>query len=232
MSAKDSQPVDPSDFVEDYDEDADEEDDLPVLMSAKQVKLASGVDYEVMHESEVTMVENLVKRYTTEYLFNSISDLQDVDRIIVMELMAHRYSVWQNSGADYFGGEVDQSDLDDRILNASKEVRQIKKALGIDRLTRDKDKGDSVPEYLENLRVRAKEFGVMREQQLDVALALFQKISSLTTLYWNCTEEERKEERAGAEDVLKWLRDEAVPKFEAIDKHFRENEQRYWRHTI
>ena len=89
--AANNQPVDPSEFVEDVEE---EDDDLPVLMSAKQVKLASGVDYEVMHETEVSMVENLVKRYTTEYLFNSISDLQDVDRIIVMELMAHRYSVW------------------------------------------------------------------------------------------------------------------------------------------
>lgn len=231
MAEEDTDPIDPSEFVDGYDSEAEpvsDEEDLPIVASAKAVKLASGADYEVMHETEAQIVNNLVQRYTTEYLFSSISDLQDVDRIIIMELMAHRYSGWQNRGHDYYGQEIDNKDLDERILNASKEVRQIKKALGIDRLTRDKDKGDSVPEYLENLRVRARQFGLMREKQLDVALSKFQKLSGLTTLYWNCTDIERKEEKCTAEDILKWLRDEAIPEFNEIDEYFQEHEQRYW----
>lgn len=231
MADEDTDPIDPSEFVEGYDgsqEPDDSDDELPLLASTKAVRLTSGADFEVMHESEAKLVENLVQRYTTEYMFSSISDLQDVDRIIILEVMAHRYAGWQNKGHDYYGQEVDNKDLDERILDASKEVRQIKKALGIDRLTRDKDKGDSVPEYLENLRVRARKFGIMREQQLDAALSKFQKLSGLVTLYWNCTDIERKEEKCTAEDILIWLRDEAIPEYNAIDEYFQEHDQRMW----
>lgn len=230
MADEDTDPIDPSEFVDGYDgkSEPDDEDDLPIVASTRAVKLASGADFEVMHENEVRMVENLVNRYTTEYMFSSISDLQDVDRIIILEVMAHRYSGWQNRGHDYYNQEIDNKDLDERILNASKEVRQIKKALGIDRLTRDKDKGDSIPEYLENLRVRARKFMINRENQMDVALSKFQKLSGLVTLYWNCTEIERKEEKCTAEDILVWLRDEAIPEFNAVDEYFQEHEQRAW----
>jgi len=219
--------VDPSEFIDEFDDAIDPEQGVS-LTSPQDVTLTSGSHYEVMNAHEAAIVANLVSRYTSEYSFSSISDLQDVDRIIIMELTVYRYGSWQNRGTDYHGDEIDSDQLGTAILNASKEVRQIKKALGIDRVSRDKAKGESVADYLEDLRVRARQFGINRENQLDVALELFQELSGMVTLYWNCDEEERRDEHITSDRIMEWLRDTAIPKFEAVDRHFQVHEQKFW----
>jgi hypothetical protein len=111
----------------------------------------------------------------------------------------------------------------------STELRQLKKQLGLDKATRDKEKGDdSIPNYLQNLLIRAREFGVMREKQLDKALELFQQLRALVTLYQNCDEVERRELNVTVDDLMEWMTTIAFPEFEAVDAYFREHQQRLW----
>lgn len=193
------------------------------------VSLPSGANFSVMTRDEVDYVTDRVARYLKDNHFVNISDLQDVDRMVMMEVLVHRWSLWLSRQKDYFGDDIDEKQLQRIINEYSTEIRLLKKQLGIDKVARDKAKGDdSVGEYLANLRIRAKQFGVMRENQLAKALELFNQLKMLVTLYHNTDEIERREMNCDLPDIIEWLDKIAFPEFDIIDEHFRHNEQRTW----
>lgn len=192
------------------------------------VKLPSGGSFWV-YGREKKYFDDRVKRYLSDNLFTNVADLQDLDRIVTLELFCWRWGVWLSSQTDYWNDPVDEKDLSTYLKNTSAELRALKSSLGIDKVTRDKVKGeDSVSKYISNLMTRAREFGVMREQQLAVAIEVFHDLIGRVTLYENCTEDERRELHADWPDILAWLKDEGIPKFQAVDDHFRQNSQRFW----
>jgi hypothetical protein len=205
-----------------------EEDALPEEHGAYEVTLPSGAKAHVMTEEERDYVADRAVRYTSEYAFSSISDLQDVDRVLMMELVEWRYNRFLTHGIDYNGEFIVQEEIQKSILDISKELRQVKKLLGIDKAAREKLKGESVSDYLDSLRFRAKKFGIMREQQLTKSISLFKELQSLITYHDNCTEVERRENGVTIEDIISWLRDTAFTEFDEIDEHFLKNEQSLW----
>lgn len=215
------------DPVEEFNEDETAEGS-PESHGAYEVTLPSGSKAHVMTEEERSYAEERTHRYTTEYAFSSISDLQDVDRVIMMELADWRYNRWQTHGIDYNGELVDSEEIQKAILDISKEVRQCKKMLGIDKAARDRQKGESVSEYLDSLRFRARQFGVMREEQLTKALTLFNELQALIAYNENCTQEEARENGVTIPDILKWLNEVAFPEFREIDEYFQKNQQSTW----
>lgn len=192
------------------------------------VNTPSGGEFFVLTPEEVTYFSDRAARYLNQNHFQNVTDLQDLDRVLMMELMCWRYALWLSQEHDYWGQGVVLEDLKKNLFEYSRELRLLKKSLGIDKAQREKDKGESVADYLENLRVRAKEFGVMREEQLTKALTLFQELVALLTLHDNCDEIERREQNIETDDLIDWIRTVAVPEFEAVDAYFRSNSQRYW----
>lgn len=188
----------------------------------------SGATYYVLAEEERAYYEDVAARYMSDNQFVNISDVQDLDRVLMMELMVYRWSSWLSREEDYDGVAVDPEALNRAVKDYSTEIRQLKKALGIDKAQREKDKGESVADYIENLKVRAKKFGVMRNKQAAKSIELFKDLESLITFYDNCTEQERKENHVQADDIFEWLREHAIPEFNAIDEEFRKTEQQYW----
>lgn len=192
------------------------------------VVLPSGASFPV-HAQEVEYLTQLAARYLAENHFANVSDFQDVDRMLLMELMCFRWGTWISQGYDYDLGPVDLDELQKAIRTHSGEVRMVKKQLEIDTVSRNRSRGeDSVSGYLSNLLARAKEFGVMRETQLARALNLFQEMKALLTLHLNCDAVERAEMHMELEDVLAWITDVAIPEFDAVDAHFRRHQQRLW----
>lgn len=188
----------------------------------------SGATHEVLTEQEVEYWEGHLSRYMSNLHFSNISDLQELDRVLMQELMVWRWGNWLSMGVDYFGDAVDERILQDQIKSYSTELRLLKKSLGIDKASRDKDRGETVAEYIENLRRRAKEFGYHREKQLSQALILFNDLIALTTLMNNCTPDEQRENHCTPADVLQWIQETAIPEYQAIDEHFRKNQQSTW----
>lgn len=188
----------------------------------------SGADFQVLTPEEVQYFEERAQRYTTDNHFVNVSDFQDVDRMLIMELMCYRWGLWLSQERDYWGNAVDLDALKKALFEYSKELRLLKKSLGIDKAARDKERGENVSDYLENLKMRAKEFGVMREEQLTKCITLFQELSSLVTLYKNTDEVERRESNVELHDIFEWVDQIAIPEFQEIDRHFRENSQKYW----
>lgn len=193
------------------------------------VPLPSGQTFEVMTLSEADRLEELMKAYMDSFEFENPSDLEDLSKIVCNELMIHRWSVWLSSGKDYDGRKADNRDLTKWRNEASTETRQLKKALGIDKATRDKAHGEnSVSQYLTNLRDRANQMGVMRDTQTARAIELINEAISLQEFHDNCTPDERKRFSCTSEDIVTWVRETLSPEFKAIDKHFRETNQKMW----
>jgi hypothetical protein len=193
-----------------------------------EVTLPSGGTFSAsVHEAE--FISDLSRRYTTEFAFQSSSDLSDLDRVVIFEALVRRWGRWLSRRVDDTGLPIDEKTVGDRISNTSSELRQLKKLLGIDKVAREKAKGEgSVPHYIANLLERAKAFGVHRERQLDKALELANQLSSLVVLHRNCTEDERRSLHVTQGDLIEWIETVYIPEFEAIDAHFRANEQRFW----
>jgi len=192
------------------------------------VILPSGAPFHAApHEAE--FVAELSRKYTTEFAFQSSSDLSDLDRVILFETLIHRWGRWLARRVDDTGLPIDERTVGERIGSTSSELRQLKKLLGIDKVAREKAKGEgSVPHYLANLLERAKAFGINRERQLDKALELANQLSSLVTLYRNCNDDERRNLHVTQADLIDWVETVFVPEFEAIDAHFRTHAQKFW----
>ena len=187
----------------------------------------SGAQFAVMTDGEKRYFEKVASDYTNDNRFTNISDLQDLDRILVWETMCWRWGLWLSQEKDYWGNSLDLEQIRRSLNDYSKELRLLKKALGIDKTSRDKDKGEQVATYIMNLGQRAKEFGVMRNQQAVKAITLFQELKALVTFHDNCTEEERRENHIQEKDILEWIRT-VTPEFDEIDEQFRKTSQTYW----
>lgn len=188
----------------------------------------AGGRFTVMTEREEALFNQLVTKYTTHNQFVNISDMQDLERIIYLEVLSLRYANWLSTESDYVGELIDAKQVSSMMKDFSGELRQLKKSVGIDKPSRQREASESVSDFIEQLKVRAKEFGIMREEQLTAALTLFNELIARVTLMDNCTQTEREEQKCRPEDIFKWLREEAFEEFKEIDEHFMQNSQRMW----
>lgn len=202
-----------------------EENDYGVTMYP--VVTPSGGDLSLLTSEEADWYCERRDQYMKQNKFTNQSDLADLDRVLLMETMINRWSTWMSRGFDYMQARVDERQVQKSISDYSKELRQVKKALGIDKATRDKDKQDSVGDFIENLLRRAKEFGVHRNQQYEKAVTLIYEVKAMVRMHDKCDEEERKELDLSPESIMEWIRTNMVEEWDEIDEAFREN-QKTW----
>jgi hypothetical protein len=205
--------------------DEDEADDEESF----EVTSPSGAKVTLMTIDELEHYNRIADRYRQDNSFKNISDLLELDRILTFEIAAYRASQWLTMGEDYKGRKINANELQKSLDIFSREIRGIKKDLGIDKATRDKDQGESVADYVKNLGVRAKEWGITRNKQAVRAITILMELRGLITLYENSNAAERKEFNANLEDIVGWLKDQ-FKEFDEIDAALRENQQ-YWIRT-
>jgi hypothetical protein len=210
-------------------------DQYQVVEDGLPVQLPSGAEFTVLTQSEVDYVRARVDQYKSTYRWENVSDVQDVDRIVIFELLVYRWGSDMARGRDIHGDETDDANLQKRVKEISAEIRQIKAQMGMDKASRDKENDESsVSAYLDRLRKRAKEFGIMREEQFDKALELTHSLIALYQLHINCDDTERRQEQCEAQDIVDWIGEVYKPQFEAVDAHFRNRPdgQRAWAGTL
>jgi hypothetical protein len=212
---------------EDLDSLVEEVGEAIAAIPVPTVITPSGAEMKLLTEAEKANYEQVSKRYTSDNIFTNISDLQELDRILTMETLCYRWSQWLLEEKDYYGDPVNVADLKKNIEDYSKEVRLVKKALGIDKATREKDHGETVADYINSLRLRAKEFGIVRNEQAVKAITLWQELIGIVTFHLNCSPDERDEFKAHEKDVIAWINSK-MDEFNEIDAKFRETSQKYW----
>jgi len=210
-------------MTDDFDISQIIDNDDEGLVLGVDVTTPSGATIKVMNQSEADYYDQVHKRYLTDNKFKNVSDILELDRILVMELMCYRWGIWILAEEDYYGRKINPTEVQKSIETYSREIRGIKKDLGIDKSTRDKDKGDSIAEYIQMLGIRAKEFGISRNEQAAKAIELLMEARALITLYENSSDSERKEFGANLQNLVDWFKSR-FEEFEEIDKALRKNQ--------
>jgi hypothetical protein len=195
------------------------------------VKMLSGQEIIVQGTAERDFYNEQQKKYTTENTFSAVSDLQDLDRMLFMELLVYRATCWLASGKNYYKeilGPGEEADCRKVIKENSPLISTIKNDLGLTKAQREKDAFTSVGSYIVNLKARAREHGIHREKQVHKALSLINQLFSMVGAYDRSDEVERfKLGLEKPDDILDWVREVMRPEFDAIDTAWRQN-QRAW----
>ncbi len=191
---------------------------------------------ELKSAAEKAFYEKAQGRYVAENVFTAASDERALDRLVLQEVLMFRWQSMLASGEDYDGNDLnyaEQEALRKNIKEGAITISNGHNELGLAKLQREKDKAESVQAYLDNLLKRGKEFGVHREAQVDNALVLMNELSAHVGAFTRGNEYERK--RIGFPNeaaIIKWINEDMLPRFKAIDDAWRAGEQRYWRESI
>lgn len=193
------------------------------------VDLVAGGHAEVMTQEEADWFVATRDLYCAQNQFESAADLQDLDRLLTMELLMHRHTKWLASGKDYAGNTVSSSgELAKGLKDRNASISQLKDQMGLSKKARDAN-ASSVAERWDDLLRRAKRFNYHRVEQVRTALLLMNQMSAVIGTFYRSDEEERRRTGYRSEaEIVEWIRDEILPKFHDVDEHFRNNEQSTW----
>jgi len=196
----------------------------PYNMTLHTVSTPSGSELHLQTPEEADWYESRRDRYLVDNKFTMVSDLMDLDRLLMLEVLSYRWGLWMAQGFDYLYSRVDEGQLKNNIKEYSVETRLLKLALGIDKATRDKEKGESLADYTTNLLERAKIFGYHRNQQYEEAVTKFWQLRSMILTYDRCDEEERAHLDLSPEKIVDWFRDSVIADWDAMNEAFRKNQ--------
>ncbi len=189
-----------------------------------QVDTPSGSQINLQTAEEAAWYEDRRDRYTTDNHFPNVSDMQDLDRLLLMEVMTYRWGLWLTQGFDYMYSRIDEGQLKNNIKEYSVETRLLKAALGIDKATRDKEKGESLADYTASLLQRAKEFGYHRNEQYEIVVTKFYELSAMVSTFDRCDDEERALLDLSETSILDWVRERVIKPFDEHAAAFRKNQ--------
>jgi len=206
------------------------------LPESFEVTQLNGHTMNVRTQTEADFYTSQQGKYVEQNSFTAVSDLADLDRLMMLELQVFRLNLWLGSGYDYDNRPLSQQaqiELRRQLKVVSDLISQVKGELGLTRSAREKAEFESAGAYIVNLRKRAMEQGIKREKELDRALVLIHELMGLLGTYDRANETERiRLGLEGPDDILEWIRVKLIPEFNEVDEYFREHSQRYWVGTL
>ena len=193
-------------------------------------RMVSGEVVRVLGDVEARWFNSTRDQYLEQLHFSETTDLRDLDRLLVLELMIFRWTQQLAAGQDYIGLDIDEEKIRKNIKEYSDAVTKIKESMGLTKKARDDaaNSGDFAT-WLAELKMRARAFGIHREKQLNKALVLINELMSIIAAYDRSDAEERG--KLGFEneaEIVEWIRTTLTPEYEAVDAHFRKHDQSYW----
>lgn len=217
--------------VKGYDPDLGLDD---VGDSLFEVELCSGEKLWVQTEAEQRWFVKSKGKYLSETRFEETTDMHDLDRLLCLELLMFRWNFQLAGGRDYDGNFVDAEVLRRNVKDQSDTINKLKAQLALDKKSRDAILNEgNFASWIEDVKRRAKLFGIHRENQLSVALSLQSEIAATVGAFDRSDLEERRKLGFEAEkDIVDWLRTYVIPKYAEIDAHFVNNEQRLWKRDM
>lgn len=199
-----------------------------------EVTLVSSEAIRVLGDVEARWFAATRDSYMQQLHFTETTDLRDLDRLLLLELMLFRWTQWLAAGQDYIGYEIDEEKIRKNIKEYSDATTRIKESMGLTKKSRDDaaNSGDFAT-WIAELKQRARAFGIHREHQLSAALVLMNELLSIVAAYDRSDLEEREKLGFASEsEIVAWIRSTMTPEFQAIDEHFREHDQKYWIRSI
>ena len=198
------------------------------------VALCSGETLRVQTAVEQRWFNDTKAKYLTETRFTDTTDMQDMDRLLCLELLMFRWNQHLASGFDYDNNLVDDDLLRKQVKEQSETITRLKASLSLDKKSRDQALNEgNFNAWFTDVKRRAKLFGLHRENQLTVALALMNELSGIVGAFDRSDEEERKKLGFESEvDIVQWVRESMIPGFKKVDEYFIEHEQKLWKRDM
>lgn len=197
----------------------------------QKVQQMNGHDMVVLSTEEKKFFNDQKNSYTDTYRLTERSDLNDLDRLLIAELQVFRMTRWLAQGEDYEQRPLRDSEvvsLNKSMESANRTISALKADLGMTRSARESGL-DSTPDFLKDLLRRAREFGIHRERQVDEALSIMFDLRSAVHTFYRSNENERQKAGYATEAaIVEYIRDVLIPRFDAVDAHFREHQQKLW----
>jgi hypothetical protein len=183
--------------------------------------LPTGSPFHLQTEQEAEWYERQRDQYLTHNRFTNVSDLEDLARLLTLEIMVYRWTTWLTQGFDYLAGRVNETELKNAIKEYSVEIRLVKASLGIDRVTRERIRArQSVTTSPTCWSVQPNSpFTAMTNMRLSVTF-IWELVSMIET-YDRCDEQERRELDLSPEQILEWVRTRVMPKWHDLNESFR-----------
>lgn len=199
-----------------------------------EVELCSGETLLVLTDQERRWFLDTKAKYLAQNKFTDVTDLQDLDRLLGLELMMFRWTQFLSAGRDYDRNLIDEEQVRKQVKEQSDAITKLKASLNLDKKSRDAALNDgNFHTWFMDVKRRAKVFGIHRENQLHVALGLMNDLSGIVGSYDRSDEEERRKLGYESEaDILRWIREYMLPEFKKVDEHFLENEQKLWKRDL
>ena len=195
------------------------------------VTTVAGMSVAVLTADEARWFEAAKAKYLAEHRFTAGTDMADLDRLLALELVGHRWSTWMFSGTDYAGRPVDVLELARKAREQSAAINALKEQMGLSRKART-DASAGVAERWDDLLRRAKAFGYHRTDQARQAMVLLEELASKVGTFDRCDDEERR--YVGLPDehaLLQWVREDMLPRYRAVDAAFLAQTQSMWART-
>jgi hypothetical protein len=206
----------------------------PAMPELREVTQPTGSILKVQGPDEERFYNDARAKYLEQNHFDAVTDLADLDALLMHELLDFRYSTQLASGKSYDGLFLSfraEEQLRQNKLAEAKVIGELKKQLGLTRASRDAAQG-STADYIRDLMRRAKEFGVYRDEQIMRAVVLANELKSIVETFDRSNDTEKRVVGIESEsDIVDWVRQMFIPAFDSIDQQFRAN-QRLWVGTL
>lgn len=201
--------------------------------SAYEVDLPAGGKLVLQSQDEVDMWDQSASKYVKDYHLNKANDLVLLGAILSQQLALFRAQQRLNGMVPEFDkagvptgryitttpSPKDMSVAQGQILKAGGEIRELEKALGIDKKTREAGGQHTVGDYVKSLKRSAHQMGVHISQRTKAYEAFVMELRWKIRVLHNGDDEDRKHHNVTTDSILEWAEKELI-KLEAVDKKF------------
>jgi hypothetical protein len=198
-----------------------------------EVDLPAGGRLMLHSVAEVDLWEESSKRYMQDYQLNQQNDLLLLGAILSQQLAMFRAQQRMNGmtpkvddkgqpTGEYVRKELKVNEMgaaQSTIIKASTEIRELEKALGIDKKTREQGGAHTVQNYVLTLKKAARQYGVHLNQRMQAYEKVMMDARWKLRLLRNGDPEDRSYHKLTPQALCDWLEEE-LTKLEEVDKQF------------
>lgn len=181
-------------------------------MSQFKVENPGGGTLTLGNAEEVQLWNDTAQQYIDEYGFTKVNDMVILGTILTFRL-------------DIYRAQADMTDpkkvsaASSRILKLSGEMRELEKALGIDKKSREAGGQHTVADYISNLKRAAHEKGIHISERVRAYEGLAMEARWKIRLLRNGDTEDRRHHDISERSIVDWLEKE-LAKLEDRDKEW------------
>jgi hypothetical protein len=188
------------------------------------VTLPAGGRLTLRDAEEVELWNGTRDRYVRDYALTQQNDLMLVGAILSQQLAMYRAQRRMNEPDAKIS---DLSASQTTITKAAEEIRELEKALGVDKKTREAGGQHTVANYITDLKAAAREYGIHLSRRLLAYEKFCMDLRWRLRLLANGDAEDRAYHDLTPEKVLKWAAEELAALEEVDRKYAREKGRIY-----